>query len=146
LIVQLFIAPSKFTKIDVLLKSLTTKTCRKIHDWLSILIISLQLTLMNFIVWMAIFVVAKTTLFMHPTMPQPLVYVQWFLRLFSTFQNGNNPCMFSKLEMGPHNSKRCKRVMNCNFLFLFNLKVRLPNNLARTNYVTNLHSTMFRDK
>jgi hypothetical protein len=45
---------------------------------------------MNFIVWMAIFVAAKTTLFMHSTMPQPLVYVQQLLILFSTFQNGNN--------------------------------------------------------
>jgi len=103
--VQLFITPSKFTKIGILLKSLTTKTCTKIHDWLSILITSLQLTLMNFIVWMVIFVVTKTILFMDSTMPQPLVYVQWLLRL-----------------------------------------VRVPNHLARTNYVTNLHITMFKDK
>lgn len=54
--------------------------------------------------------------------------------------------MFSKLKMGLPNSKRRKKVMNCNFLFLFNLKVRFPNHLARTNYVTNLHSTVFRDK
>jgi len=109
---------------------------------------------------------------MHFAMPQPLVFVQCLLGVFTTFKKFKNPCMLSKLVMGLPDFKKWKRVTNCTYTYLlfslimlFNLKlnaimfgyginllipnmlvirtnVKYPKHLTKLNHLTHPLATM----